>query len=69
MIFMFFFFSSRRRHTRLVRDGVQTCALPICLYFYMLLLNQYDSYLIINLSLNFFHADKIQLYFIYFKMF
>src|SRR5690606_40094771 len=24
-----FFFSSRRRHTRLSRDGVQTCALPI----------------------------------------
>src|SRR5437667_2922177 len=27
--FVFFFFSSRRRHTRLVRTGVQTCALPI----------------------------------------
>src|SRR3989449_474149 len=25
----FFFFSSRRRHTRCSRDGVQTCALPI----------------------------------------
>src|SRR2546428_6321566 len=25
----FFFFSSRRRHTRSDRDGVQTCALPI----------------------------------------
>src|SRR5215217_9417921 len=25
----FFFFSSRRRHTRYWRDGVQTCALPI----------------------------------------
>src|SRR2546422_4414630 len=24
-----FFFSSRRRHTRCSRDGVQTCALPI----------------------------------------
>src|SRR5690349_25021025 len=24
-----FFFSSRRRHTRSLRDGVQTCALPI----------------------------------------
>src|SRR5690606_40555182 len=24
-----FFFSSRRRHTRFSRDGVQTCALPI----------------------------------------
>src|SRR5699024_12205329 len=24
-----FFFSSRRRHTRSKRDGVQTCALPI----------------------------------------
>src|SRR5947209_15667432 len=24
-----FFFSSRRRHTRYWRDGVQTCALPI----------------------------------------
>ena len=28
---MFFFFSSRRRHTRLLTvTGVQTCALPIC---------------------------------------
>src|SRR5690349_22156392 len=27
--FFFFFFSSRRRHTRSLRDGVQTCALPI----------------------------------------
>src|SRR5574341_2031374 len=26
---LFFFFSSRRRHTRLVGTGVQTCALPI----------------------------------------
>src|SRR5688500_20334813 len=26
---MLFFFSSRRRHTRLQGDGVQTCALPI----------------------------------------
>ena len=29
-----FFFSSRRRHTRSGRvTGVQTCALPICVYF------------------------------------
>src|SRR5438067_6113611 len=28
-ITMYFFFSSRRRHTRSKRDGVQTCALPI----------------------------------------
>src|SRR2546422_850797 len=28
-----FFFSSRRRHTRCSRDGVQTCALPICLRY------------------------------------
>ena len=28
----FIFFSSRRRHTRLVSDGVQTCALPIYVY-------------------------------------
>src|SRR5438093_1884843 len=26
---LFFFFSSRRRHTRLVSDWSQTCALPI----------------------------------------
>src|SRR6266496_714592 len=26
---IFFFFSSRRRHTRSLRDWVQTCALPI----------------------------------------
>src|SRR3989442_3221565 len=25
-----FFFSSRRRHTRCLMTGVQTCALPIC---------------------------------------
>src|SRR3546814_6143924 len=31
MIFSFFFFSSRRRHTRFaLLTGVQTCALPIC---------------------------------------
>ena len=30
--YSFFFFSSRRRHTRLLTvTGVQTCALPICL--------------------------------------
>src|SRR3546814_5450060 len=30
MLFMFFFFSSRRRHTRCALvTGVQTCALPI----------------------------------------
>src|SRR5213082_2505733 len=30
-LFLFFFFSSRRRHTRLCQvTGVQTCALPIC---------------------------------------
>src|SRR5690606_41114924 len=27
-----FFFSSRRRHTRFHVTGVQTCALPICLF-------------------------------------
>src|SRR5437870_10990256 len=34
IFFSFFFFSSRRRHTRWPRDwssDVQTCALPICL--------------------------------------
>src|SRR3546814_9587420 len=31
VIFLFFFFSSRRRHTRCALvTGVQTCALPIC---------------------------------------
>src|SRR3546814_10124062 len=31
LIFIFFFFSSRRRHTRCALvTGVQTCALPIC---------------------------------------
>src|SRR3546814_2339458 len=31
MMFLFFFFSSRRRHTRCALvTGVQTCALPIC---------------------------------------
>src|ERR1044072_3314876 len=33
-IAMFFFFSSRRRHTRYISvTGVQTCALPIYLYY------------------------------------
>src|SRR5437763_11832142 len=27
--YIFFFFSSRRRHTRYIGDWVQTCALPI----------------------------------------
>src|SRR3546814_11852278 len=32
---VFFFFSSRRRHTRCALvTGVQTCALPISIYFY-----------------------------------
>src|SRR5881628_3658769 len=32
MYFLFFFFSSRRRHTRCQSvTGVQTCALPICI--------------------------------------
>src|SRR3546814_10315772 len=32
---VFFFFSSRRRHTRCALvTGVQTCALPICKRFY-----------------------------------
>src|SRR3546814_7475256 len=31
VLFIFFFFSSRRRHTRCALvTGVQTCALPIC---------------------------------------
>src|SRR3546814_9436217 len=31
LMFLFFFFSSRRRHTRCALvTGVQTCALPIC---------------------------------------
>src|SRR2546429_6706316 len=29
LVFCFFFFSSRRRHTRCSRDWIQTCALPI----------------------------------------
>src|SRR3546814_3504400 len=33
MFILFFFFSSRRRHTRCALvTGVQTCALPICFY-------------------------------------
>src|SRR3546814_3379332 len=32
MLFLYFFFSSRRRHTRCALvTGVQTCALPICI--------------------------------------
>ena len=31
--YLFFFFSSRRRHTRCADvTGVQTCALPICIF-------------------------------------
>src|SRR6266496_436676 len=30
-VYIIFFFSSRRRHTRSLRTGVQTCALPILL--------------------------------------
>src|SRR3546814_4024273 len=38
---MFFFFSSRRRHTRCALvTGVQTCALPICLFFNLLHVDQ-----------------------------
>src|SRR5438034_8686482 len=42
-----FFFSSRRRHTRSLCDGVQTCALPILLHggpgaHHDYLLPQYD---------------------------
>src|SRR5438067_11868338 len=33
---MFFFFSSRRRHTRSKRAGVQTCALPISFHAHIL---------------------------------
>src|SRR3546814_1617822 len=34
MVSLWFFFSSRRRHTRCALvTGVQTCALPICLHF------------------------------------
>src|SRR3546814_9383128 len=33
LVAVFFFFSSRRRHTRCsLVTGVQTCALPICLF-------------------------------------
>src|SRR5210317_2353502 len=33
LIFLFFFFSSRRRHTRFLNETrVQTCALPISVY-------------------------------------
>src|SRR5437762_5256209 len=31
-LFRFFFFSSRRRHTRYIGAGVQTCALPISVW-------------------------------------
>src|SRR5947208_7451037 len=33
VLFFVFFFSSRRRHTRCLRTGVQTCALPISTCF------------------------------------
>src|SRR5260221_619411 len=46
---MFFFFSSRRRHTRSLCDGVQTCALPI--YFLLFILLHY-SFLLCMLALS-----------------
>src|SRR3546814_5496895 len=36
LLFLFFFFSSRRRHTRCALvTGVQTCALPISLWVFV----------------------------------
>src|SRR3546814_8425274 len=40
---IFFFFSSRRRHTRCALvTGVQTCALPICIYRHRLAMERGD---------------------------
>ena len=40
---MYFFFSSRRRHTRYISvTGVQTCALPIYMYQLILTLKNYE---------------------------
>src|SRR5438034_8669669 len=39
--FIFVFFSSRRRHTRSLCDGVQTCALPICIRFSLRILRKH----------------------------
>src|SRR5690606_40172631 len=37
VLYLDFFFSSRRRHTRFSRDWSQTCALPILLIAYLLI--------------------------------
>src|SRR6266576_6807454 len=48
-MFCFFFFSSRRRHTRSLRDGVQTCALPILDFGYVVVgANAQASFVITN---------------------
>src|SRR3989449_11015987 len=39
----FFFFTSRRRHTRCSRDGVQTCALPISSLSDMLIAGELEA--------------------------
>ena len=51
VVFVYFFFSSRRRHTRSFHvTGVQTCALPICvLIIYPVEKNDYCSLLILEL--------------------
>src|SRR2546429_1711656 len=57
---MFFFFSSRRRHTRLQGTGVQTCALPISnvgsFYYLNSSVNEYDKHatLIRTIQTNYF---------------
>src|SRR3546814_3202593 len=48
-MFSFFFFSSRRRHTRCALvTGVQTCALPIFLVSYCYLLVERGDYAIVR---------------------
>ena len=57
----FFFFSSRRRHTRYISvTGVQTCALPICANQSLMLrtAEAYFNVLAARDSLNFARAEK-----------
>ena len=51
-----FFFSSRSRHTSSGRvTGVQTCALPICIYFAIFSMDNEQQ------KLNLYHLDKKKL--------
>src|SRR3546814_3405138 len=60
VVFVLFFFSSRRRHTRCALvTGVQTCALPICPSVAMHIDNVYQSSNVF-LSAPFFDVERVE---------